>query len=114
MSHPHDYIEKCPYCGRFMTYAQIQHHVCNSRLINVEEIRVLYYFLTKEQNGDTLIMARGINGTLYRLRQTNKTLDQASSDEFLHGTRNRRRVDRILKNYLLETLTSLTSSPVSA
>lgn len=70
MNRFHDYIEKCPYCGKFMTAEQVEHHICNSPLIDIKEVPILYYFMQHKENGDTVISARGLDGVLYKLRQS--------------------------------------------
>ena len=67
--HFDDYLERCPYCKRFMTPEQAKDHICNSPLIDVKEIAIIYHFETCDKNGDTLIIARGLDGVLYKLHQ---------------------------------------------
>jgi len=65
----HDYIEKCPYCGKYMTAEQAESHVCASPFNDVKEIPILYLSKVEKQNGDTIFLARGRDGILYRLSQ---------------------------------------------
>lgn len=69
MNHPHDYIEKCPHCGRFMTFQQAQHHSCDNIIADVKQIDITYYFETVDALGNRMIIARGLDGVLYRLRK---------------------------------------------
>ena len=69
----HDFVEKCPRCGKYMTAEQAEHHICTSPLIDVKEIAIMYHYEACDKNGNTLIVARGYDGVLYRLRKRKKT-----------------------------------------
>lgn len=85
----YDDLERCPYCKRFMTAEQAKHHVCNSPLIDVKEVDILYHYMSHNEDGDTLIVARGLDGVLYKLRQC-KDIDR----RIFTRKRNRRGLDR--------------------
>jgi hypothetical protein len=69
MSNPkeHDYIEKCPFCGKFMTFEQVKQHKCEAQITQIKEIPVLYCYQLTDDNGKKTVIAHGFNGILYRL-----------------------------------------------
>jgi hypothetical protein len=99
MMKKHDYIERCPKCGKYMTWKQIQSHECTTTAIpcfSVKEIPVLYCYETEDENGKVFI-AHGLDGTLYRL------VKKSLSDDSYHDPSNRRRVNRTKKRILFST-----------
>jgi len=68
MTYFHDYIERCPQCGQYLTAEQVKIHKCTTLFKGVKEIPILYHFEIKDDNGQTIIMARGSDSILYRLR----------------------------------------------
>jgi len=66
----HDYMEKCPYCGQYLTAEQAKSHVCDVRLRGITQIPIMYLSEIKEENGDVMFLAGGYDGILYRLCKT--------------------------------------------
>jgi hypothetical protein len=88
----HDFIEKCPSCGKFMTAKQMKLHKCdNQEAISIKEIPVRYCYQLTEENGEVTIIAHGLDGTLYRL------VEKKLSDDGYHEPSNRRKVNRTLR-----------------
>jgi len=77
----HDYIEKCPRCGAFLTAEQAKDHKCSIPLKGVKEIPILFHYECKKDNGDVIIMARGLNGILYRLVESKKSIRRNFTDD---------------------------------
>jgi len=92
---PHDYMEKCPYCGKYLLAKQVRTHVCDLPFADVREIPVVFFYETMSDKGDKLVMARGYDGILYRLVKCKNPL---SSDDSCHEPSNRRKVNRIVSS----------------
>ena len=60
----HDYIEKCPLCKKYLTYAQAKTHNCQSQI--VKEISIHYCDEVPDSPEKTYI-AHGFDGILYKL-----------------------------------------------
>jgi hypothetical protein len=91
---PHDYMEKCPYCGKYLLAKQVRTHVCDSPFADVREIPVMFFYETTRDDGDKLVIARGFDGVLYRLVKCHNPL----SDDSYHEHSNRRKVNRTLNS----------------
>lgn len=85
---PNDYAEKCPWCHQFVLPSQFEQHVCDAPLIDVREIPVLFSYITTDRKGNTVTIAIGYDGVLYRLVKCKNPL----ADDFLQ----RKRADRDL------------------
>ena len=73
---PDDYMEKCPYCHDFLLPIQRKDHFCNAPLLDVKEIPVIFSYITTEENGDKVVIARGYDGILYRLVRCDNPLNR--------------------------------------
>lgn len=80
----HDYMEQCPYCKKYLLASQIKQHICNTPLLDVKEIPVLFSYETSNDDGEKVIMARGFDGVLYRLVSCKNPLKLHSSDGSYH------------------------------
>jgi len=89
----HDYMERCPYCKKYLLAQQVRKHVCDASLLGVKEIPVVFFCETTDQKGSKLVLARGYDGFLYRLVKRHNPL---SSDDSYHDSSNRRKVNRTL------------------
>jgi hypothetical protein len=87
----HDYMERCPYCKKYLLASQIRSHICDASLLGVKEIPVVFFCETTDQKGNKLVLARGYDGFLYRLV---KCLNPLSSDDGYHEPSNRRQVNK--------------------
>ena len=88
MTNKHDYIERCPDCGDYLTWRQKQNHKCiRSLSFSVKEIPILYCCETQDENGKVFV-AHGLDGIMYRL------IEKKLSDDSYHEGLNRRRVTR--------------------
>ena len=78
----HDYIERCPNCGKYMTWEQMQNHNCAIKCpsFSVKEIPILYCCETQDENGK-VFLAHGLDGTMYRL------VEKKLADEKKHSFR---------------------------
>jgi hypothetical protein len=94
-SEGHDYIERCPFCQKFMTAKQVKTHQCDAHpFSSVKEIPVLYYYEVPEGN-EKVIIAHGYDGIMYRLIECKNPLaHKSSSDDGYHDRSNRRKVNR--------------------
>jgi hypothetical protein len=70
-------LDRCPYCKKFMTSEQAENHICNSPLVDVKEISVLYF--SKNSNA-SVIRARGLDGILYVLRKQKLPIRRKNTD----------------------------------
>ena len=86
----HDYMEQCPYCKRYLLANQINEHVCDAPLKKVTEIPVVFSYETKTQNGNSVVIAMGFDGILYRLTTCKNPL----ADENLQRKRGSQGLDR--------------------
>ena len=93
MNHFDGLLDRCPYCKRFMTPEQVENHICDSPLVNVKEIDVIYYF-EKDEN---TIIARGLDAILYKLCKLNSS---KTTRRNLTRNNNRRELDRTRKHNL--------------
>ena len=95
-------MEQCPYCKKYLLANQKSEHVCDTPLRTVTEIPVVFSYETKTEDGNSVVIAMGFDGILYRLvRCRNPLVDRQSSDEYLHDKRTRRRFDSTLDWVLL-------------
>lgn len=93
----HDYIEQCPYCHKYLTYAQAKVHQCLSRIENIKEIPVLYCYELSDDNGAKTVIAHGFDGILYRLVECKNPISRSPSDDSYHEPSNRRKVTRTVE-----------------
>jgi hypothetical protein len=85
----HDYMEKCQYCGKYMTAEQVESHKCDFPFKDVKEIPIMYHSEVQNEKGETIIIARGFDGILYRLRLCKNPIRRNFTDDDT-----RRRLDR--------------------
>jgi hypothetical protein len=83
MDKPHDYMEQCPYCKKYLLARQVKNHKCDTLLTDVTEIPVLYFYESTTESGNRLIIAHGFNGVLYHLIESKNPL----ADEILQRKR---------------------------
>ena len=90
-------IVMCLRCQRTYVSEEYDHHICSPNLINVKEIMVDYYSETKNEYGDQLILAKGLDGVLYRLVHCKHIPlhEIEPSNRDLTGEKNNRRPNRI-------------------
>ena len=62
-------IVKCERCQKSLINEEYQSHVCTPNLRGIMDIEVDYYYEHKTKNGDKVIMAKGLDGFLYRLKK---------------------------------------------
>ncbi len=69
-------IGRCPKCGKFLVAEEYPNHLCTGEnhqlrnpLLGVRYIGIDHYFEKREENGDTILIARGLDGYFYRLTQ---------------------------------------------
>jgi hypothetical protein len=80
-------IGKCSRYKEYLTQEEFPSHKCkivNRIPINgVKEIIIEYFYEIQDNDGNTLFMAKGLDGTLYRLlRRERKFIPIIASDEF--------------------------------
>jgi len=61
--------KRCPYCGEDVKSYMDTNHVCYPRFSGFKEIEIMYWFNEKEEDGVEVVLARGWDGILYRLRR---------------------------------------------
>lgn len=83
-------MEQCPYCKKYLRANQINEHVCDKPLKTVVEIPVIFSYETKTQKGNSVVVAMGFDGVLYRLT----TYKNPLADETLQEHQNSRELDR--------------------
>ncbi len=94
----HNNIIKCNRCGEFISSELSDSHTCTIPLKDVKEIFIDYFFETKTANKDTIIIAKGLDGTLYRLIVSKtKTFTNYPTD--FDRKNNRHRLDRTQGKY---------------
>jgi hypothetical protein len=72
----HDFIEKCPFCKKYMTAKQIENHICEGQdFSGVVEIFVRHVYDLSEGNRRTII-AHGFDGKMYRLVEATNPLGE--------------------------------------
>ena len=64
---PTDYMERCPYCKKYLLETQVANHKCEVPLRTVQEIPVVFSYETTSQKGLSVVIALGFDGILYRL-----------------------------------------------
>ena len=95
MFHPNDYMERCPYCKKYLLANQIEQHVCDAPLQDVREIPILFDYETSNGDGERIIVARGYDGVLYRLVKTKNPFSRrkvTDSDNSQEGNRTRNKI----------------------
>jgi hypothetical protein len=96
MSKPekHDFIERCPYCQKFMTTQQLKKHKCEgTEFSGMKEIPVRHIYGLTEDEGKVII-AHGYDGIMYSLFETTIPFSGSSYDGSYHEGQNRRKVNR--------------------
>ena len=99
-SKAHDYIDRCPFCKKYMTTEQMDKHECEGTgFSGIKEIPVSnIYDLTEGKR--KVIIAHGYDGIMYRLVETTNPFGKNPSDGSYHESLNRRKVTRTKRNYL--------------
>lgn len=97
----HNNIIKCNRCGEFISSEFGDTHICTIPLKDIKEIFIDYFYETKTAKKDTIIIAKGLDGILYRLI-VSKTKAFTPYPTDFDTNNNRRRLDRTLqrKNYI--------------
>ena len=68
---------------------------------DIEEIAVEHFYIVKSEDGTDMIMARGLDGVLYRIVCKNSMFIPITlTDAFSHEPQNRRRLHRTCSNKL--------------
>src|SRR6266487_5306782 len=75
---------RCPRCKQFLIAEQIHNHSCKIALKGVRSILIDHYFETREENGDCLVIARGMDGYFCRLTQCHHIPVHKASDDSYH------------------------------
>jgi len=75
-----DYMEKCPWCHKYVLQSQTDKHICDAPFLDVKEIPVLFSYITTDRKGNKVTIARGYDGILYRLVKCKNPL----SDDWKH------------------------------
>lgn len=78
-------IAKCNRCGSFVSAEFIDNHVCKVPINDVKKIKINYYFETKSNYKEDMIIAKGFDGVLYRLIVSKPKNFGYPSDELLQG-----------------------------
>jgi len=67
LSYDRGNIVKCPRCGRVLIAEEYPSDTCNPRFRGVKEIIIDWHYETKSDDGHNVVMAKGLDGVLYRL-----------------------------------------------
>ena len=63
-------VTKCQRCNKNLIEEEFHSHVCTPNIICMKEIVIDYYYeLEKDVLGDSIVIAKGLDGTLYKLRK---------------------------------------------
>jgi hypothetical protein len=76
-------VGRCSRCKKNLIREEFDNHVCNPPL-QVREIRVNYWWLDKTDDGRPLIIAKGLEGILYRLSGDRKSAFEEAPDDSYH------------------------------
>jgi hypothetical protein len=84
-----------------MTLDEFPAHECTTinsiPIIEVKEISIEHFYDTKSPEGNLIVMAKGLDGTFYRMVCRNREFIPISvSDDGYHESQNRRKVTRTL------------------
>ncbi len=82
-------VGRCPKCNKVLIAEQYGDHVCTrsprkTPLKGAKTIAIDHYFETQTDNGDTVLIARGLDGFFYRLVRCFHTPLHVSSDDSYH------------------------------
>lgn len=80
-------IGRCSRCGQFFVAEEFNSHICSIPFKGVKELLVDYYFEGMDENENKVIIAKGLNGIIYRLVQQHNSpriLLKNASDERKH------------------------------
>ncbi len=73
-------VVKCERCQKSLIDEEYSSHVCTPNLRGIKEIEVDYYYEHTSKNGDKVIMAKGLDGFLYRLKKRLSTESKHDKD----------------------------------
>jgi len=87
---------KCNRCGELLSSEFEDEHVCTIPLKDIKEIFIDHFVETKTANKEQIIIAKGLDGIIYRLI-VSKTKTFSTYPTDFDSKNNRRRLDRTFK-----------------
>ena len=84
-------IIKCERCGDYLSAKFLDTHICDIAFKGVKEIPIIFFFERKVDDR-TIIIAKGLDGILYRLVSQTKTFAKYQTD--FDTKNNRQGLDR--------------------
>jgi hypothetical protein len=90
---PEDNLLKCNICGTYLSIEDVDLHKCDIPFKGVKSIPIAFFFKKEIDSTNVIIVAKGLDGVLYKLILSNKKDFTPYPTDF-DSKNNRRRLDR--------------------